>query len=368
MDLTRLRPVFEHSGPYLTVHAEVGRTTEDALDRIEARWTNVRHALERFDAEESVAEDLDRALRENTHVGGEVRRTVVAARDEVLLDQVQIGGSHWPEVLDEGELPDVAAWVAMEDRATPFVLVVADRTGADVASFRALSQSASETSTVTGEDFYITKVPQGDWAQSHFQQAAEENWEQNARLVADEVRSQARRNGTRVAFVVGEVRARSEVAKALEAHDPGSVGRVVEIESGGRAEGASDEAMWAEVRERLAELEREADAEVAGLLEEARGRGEGAATGLDEVLDALRKSQVERLVLDLQALADKTVSAEDLRGVPLPAPAATAKEIPADRALLAAGALTGAEVSVLPASLARGGGVSAVLRWSETAG
>lgn len=367
MDLTRLRPVFEHSGPYLTVHADVGRASEDALDRIEARWTNVRHALDRFEAEESVAEELDRALRENTRVEGEARRTVVATKDEVLLDELQIGGSHWPEVLDEGELPDVAAWVAMEDRATPFVLVVADRTGADIACFRALSETATETETVTGETFYITKVPHGGWSQQRFQQAAEENWEQNARLVADEVRSQARRHGTRIAFVAGEVRARSEVTKAIEAHDLGSVGRVVEIESGGRAEGASDEAMWTEIRERLAEVEREADAEVAGLLEEARGRGEGAATGLDEVLDALRKAQVDRLVLDLHALADKTVSADDLRGVPLPAPAATAKEIPADRALLAAGALTGAQVSVVPASLARGGGVSALLRWSDTA-
>jgi hypothetical protein len=39
MDLTRLRPVFEHPGPYLTVHAEVGRTTEDARASALLRWS-----------------------------------------------------------------------------------------------------------------------------------------------------------------------------------------------------------------------------------------------------------------------------------------------------------------------------------------
>jgi hypothetical protein len=366
MDLTRLRPVFEHAGPYLTVHAEVGRTTESAAAQQESRWTTVRHELERAHADDRLVSEVGRRLQENTHADGAVRRTLVTTGDQVLLDEVQVGETHWPEVLDRDELPDLAAWAAAEDRAIPFVLVITDRLGADVQAYRALAGGVAEQETVTGsETFYITKVPQGDWAQPQFQQTAENAWEQNARLVADEARTLARRYGAALVLVAGEVRARAEVTRALESHDTGSIGTVVQVESGGRAEGSSYEALWAEVRAHLAEAEREADAEVAGLLEEARGRGEGAATGLDEVLEALRKAQVDRLVLDLQALSERTVTAADLDGVPLPEPAASSDDLPADRALLAAGALTGARLTVLPKSLARGGGASALLRWSE---
>jgi hypothetical protein len=365
MDLTRLRPVFEHSGPYLTVHAEVGRTTETAGAQQESRWTTVRHELERAHADDRLVSEVGRRLQENTHAAGAVRRTLVATGDKVLLDDVQVGETHWPEVLDRDELPDLAAWAAAEDRAIPFVLVITDRTGADVQAYRALAGGPAEQETVSGETFYITKVPQGDWAQPQFQQTAENAWEQNARLVADEARTLTRRYGAALVLVAGEVRARAEVTRALESHDPGSIGTVVQVESGGRAEGSSDEALWDEVRAHLAEAEREADAEVAGLLDEARGRGEGAATGLDEVLEALRKSQVDRLVLDLQALSERTVTAADLDGVPLPEPAASSDDLPADRALLAAGALTGARLTVLPKSMARGGGASALLRWAE---
>ncbi len=365
MDLARLRPLFEHPGPYLTVHAEVGRTTEDARAQQDARWTTLRHELERADADEELVAEVGRRLQENTHADGAVRRTLVAAGDEVVLDEVQIGDTHWPEVMDRDALPDLAAWVATEDRAIPFVLVVADRTGADLQVYRGLSSDAAAESSVTGETFYVTKVPQGDWAHPQFQQTAENAWEQNARLVADEVRKLAKQHGTRLVLVAGEVRARAEVTRALEGHDPGSVGEIVQVEAGGRAEGASDEAMWDEIRGHLVEAERAADAEVAGRLDEARGRGAGAATGLDEVLEALRKAQVDRLVLDLQALRDRTVKPSDLEGVPLPEPAASSDELPADRALVAAGALTGADLTVLPASLARGGGVSALLRWTE---
>lgn len=365
MDLARLRPVFEQAGPYLTVHAEVGRTTEDARAQQDARWTTLRHELERTDLGEDLVAEVGSRLQENTHADGPVRRTLVATDDGVVLDDVQIGETHWPEVTDRGALPDLAAWIATEDRAIPFTLVVTDRTGADIQAYRGLATDAAETETVTGETFYITKVAEGDWAQSQFQQTAENTWEQNARLVADEVRSVAKRHGTRMVFVAGEVRARAEVIRALESHDAASVGEIVDVESGGRAEGASDEAMWAEVRERLVAAERAADAEVAGQLDEARGRGEGAATGMEEVLDALRKAQVDRLVLDLQALRERTVRPADLDGVPLPEPAASSDELPADRALVAAGALTGADLTVLPASLSRGGGVTALLRWSD---
>lgn len=366
MDLTRLRPVFEHDGPFLTLHVEVGRATEDAAQQWDARWTTIRHDLERADVDPKLVADLGERLHENTHAPGEVRRTVVAAPGEVILDEIQVGHSAWPETVDHGDLPDLAGWLSVADRELPFVLVVADREGADIDVYRATSLPREHRESVEGQTFHITKVPEGDWAQKQFQQTAENAWNENAELVADTVRSLAREHRPRAVLVAGDVRARSAIAQLLEDGEPGAAGTTIaQIEAGGRAAGASQEALWDAARVILADLEATADSQVAGALDEARGRGEGAAHGVDEVLDALVRTKVDRLVLDLPAAADKTVDPRRHEGLALPASAAQCTELPADRVLVAAGALTGAQLSLLPAELSHGGGVSALQRWTD---
>ncbi|HEY3528888.1 MAG TPA: Vms1/Ankzf1 family peptidyl-tRNA hydrolase [Nocardioides sp.] len=365
MDLERLRTVFETPGPYLTLHVDVSRNNENAAEQVESRWTSIRHELERAAIPDSLVPEIDERIHENTHVQGEVRRTIVAAADRILLDDVQAGHNPHPEVVDVADLPDLAPWIDIEDQAYPFVLAVVDRTGGEVSAYRAASQEPVDEETVTGATYYITKVPEGDWAQKQFQQTAENRWHENAELVAEAVRSAALADRARAVLVAGEVRARAEVVRAVESLDHGFDG-VIEIESGGRAEGASEEALWGEVHEKLRQLVAAEDADVAARLDQGRGRGEGVATGIDEVLGALVKGQVEQLVVDLAALAEKSVKPGQYDGLPLPASAADADELPADRVLVAAAALTGADLTVLPASMAHGGGASALLRWDDS--
>jgi len=158
--------------------------------------------------------------------------------------------------------------------------------------------------------------------------------------------------------------ARAEVTHALEAHDPEATAPLIQIESGGRAAGASDEALWDEVRAELTRMDREEDAGIAARLDEARGRGEGAAAGVDDVASSLVEGRVDQLVLDLAALGGRTIDPSRLEGIPLPRSAAEADELPADLALVAAGALSGADLTLLPATMSRGGGAAALLRWS----
>jgi hypothetical protein len=364
MDLERLRTVFETPGPYLTLNVDVSRANEHGSEQIESRWTTIRHRLERTALPPGLLSDLEERLHENTHVAGEVRRTIVAADDRILFDVVEPGHHPHPEVVDLAELPDLAPWIDVADQAYPFVLAVVDRTGGEVSAYRAAAQPPVAEESVTGATYYLTKVPEGDWAQKQFQQTAENRWHENAVLVAEAVRAAALTNAARAVLVAGEVRARAEVVRALESLDHG-IDRVVEVEAGGRAEGASDTALWDEVHEHVRAFVAADDAEVAARLDEGRGRGEGVATGLDEVLDALVKGQVDQLVMDPQALAEKTVEPGKHEGLPLPSPAVRARELPADRVLVAAAALTGARLTVLPASMAHGGGASALLRWDE---
>ena len=164
MDPERLRPVFEEPGPFVTLHVDVSRNDEHGNDQIESRWTTVRHELEHASVPDDLVERIGSVLRENTHLPGEVRRTVVAARDRIVLDEVQSGHNPHPEVVDSAPLPDLAGWIDVEDQACPFVLAVVDRTGGDVRTYRATSQPPVAEKSVAGETFYITKVAEGDWA------------------------------------------------------------------------------------------------------------------------------------------------------------------------------------------------------------
>lgn len=365
MDLQELRVVLEEPGPYLSLHLDVGRDDEEGEERAESRWTTVHHALERCELPEALIEDIGERVRANTHLPGEVHRTIVASPERVLLDDVQQGHDSQPEVVDHGPLPLVTPWLEHQDQGLPFVLAVTNREGADISAYRALHRGRPQRQdTVTGETFYITKVAEGDWAQKQFQRTAENTWHHNAELVADGIRSAARGAPAQAVFVAGEVRARSEVLRALHQGEHEHLGTIVELDSGGRAEGASTEALWGEIQERVRELVAERDADVAAQLQRAQGQDlGGSATGLAEVLDALAKSQVDRLVLDPAAVEELRVNPGEHPGLPLPEPAASAADLPADRTLVAAAALTGASLTLLPSTVSGGDGVSALLRW-----
>ena len=180
----------------------------------------------------------------------------------------------WPETVDLGDLPDLGSWLRVAEQEIAFLLVQVDRTGGDIDFYRALARPRSEHQTVEGASYYIRKVPQGDWAQKQFQQGAEELWKKNAREVADHVRTLARANRPQAILVGGDVRAVTGLVDALET---GGDVPVVKLESGGRAAGISEDALWKEISVVLADFEAHGEKETADDLAEAAGRDRGAA-------------------------------------------------------------------------------------------
>lgn len=363
MNLGTIHDVYQHSGPFVSVHLDVSRNTEDATQQIEARWTTLRHRLEHEGVDAGLIERIGERVRERHDVPGEVRRTIVASGDEIVFDDLRAGRSMWPERVTCGPLPDLGGWLHQVDGELPFVLAVADREGADVDFYRAESKTAPEHREVHGQRLHIHKVPAGDWAQKQFQRRAENVWAKNAREVADVLKSMHAQHRPRVVLIAGDPRARSEIAQELD----GARFEVVQVESGGRAPGSSDEALWDEVHRILARIEAEDEEQISGRLLEATGQGAGAARGLDDVVDALVKGQVERLVLDIQRAHEMTLRPADHPGLTLPEAAADDEELPADLALVAAGAATDAALSLLPSEQSKGAGVAALLRWDERA-
>lgn len=357
MHLTAVRDLVDRPGPFVTVHAEVGRTTEDALQQLDARWTTIRHALEHEHVDDALIEQIGARLHEQPPVGGPARRTLVAEGGEVVFDDIQAGASSWQETVEVDLLPDLSGWLVQATRQIPFVLVVADREGADIGFHTGLAETTHEDVVVDGDDFPITKVPEGDWAQKQYQRSAENTWKRNAGEVADEVRH--RIGDHRLVVLAGDERACHDIQEALS----GLTVPVVHVTGGGRAAGASEEALWSDVRRVLADFEAHDEQDVVDALLERTGQGAGAARGLDEVLEAFVRGQVERLVVDLDAAREMTVDPADHPGLRLPE--SVAGEVPADRVLLAAAAATDADVAVLPKEQTKGQGVAALLRWDS---
>lgn len=368
MRLQQIRNVLAHPGPYVTLHLDASRATEDARQQQASRWTTTRHELEHHGVSPALIEELGERLAEPTRLPGEVRRTIVASPDEVLLDDARSGGSTWPETVTVGPLPDLAGWLSMVDGQFPFALVRTDRVGADIEMYVAPTRPVAERTTVSGDTFDITKLPEGDWAQDRYQRRAENTWAANARLVADQLRALDARYRPRLVVLCGDVRACAELTSVL-GDVPGAT--VVTVTSGGRAAGTSDDALWEDVG-RLLDEQRARDTD--DLLQQlARGTavGEGVITGPDRVADAMVKGEVDRLVLDLEDAHSATVTAADHAGLALPEPVLAAGPLPADQVLVAAAALTDAELAVLPheaplpQEFALAQGVAATLRWDD---
>jgi len=360
MNLGKLKPVYAHDGPFISVHLDVSRDTEDAAHQIETRWAKMRAELSTAGAADTVLDRVGELVTQPTHVPGEARRTVVMSDDEVLLDDVRSGHGAADETAEYGPLPELTAWLEQLDGELPFVLAVTDREGAEVEMYRAVSRPPAEHEEVEGNTLHINKVQAGHEAHKQFQRHTEEQWRHNAEEVAEVIRRLWAEHGPRVVIVAGEVRARAEVRSVLE--DGGDL-LVEEVEGGGRAAGSSQDALWSDVTAvlgRLIHAEREDLIEALGA---GTVPGQSVARGLRNVLETLVQGQVGRLVLDLDSARTQTVHPEDYPGLPLPRSAGEAGRLRADQALLAAAAATDADLSLLPEQAVGSQGVAAFLRW-----
>ncbi|HEX2175444.1 MAG TPA: hypothetical protein VHG70_06005 [Nocardioidaceae bacterium] len=359
MNLAGIQHLYTHDGPFVSLHLDVSRDNDAAGRGIETRWTNVRHELGDAGAGSALLDRIGELVREPTGMPGAARRTIVAAGDAVLLDDVRMGHGAWPEVVGTGPLPDVSGWIAQVDGEFPFVLVVADREGAEIDVYRSLSSQEHDHDSVHGQTLHIKKVPGGAWAE--LQHHTEEVWRRNARAVADAVHGAVKEHGARLIVLAGEVRARAEIRDAL---GTSAELDVAEVEGGGRAAGSSRDALWKDVDSAVGQRWQHDRQHVLDRLQEQSGQNHAVARGLRNTLLALVRGQVERLVVDLASAHEQTISIDDYSGLDLPATAAVGR-LPADQALVAAGALTDAALTVLPKDTVGGDGVAALLRWED---
>ncbi|MBW3668968.1 MAG: hypothetical protein KY443_07110 [Actinobacteria bacterium] len=358
-----LAEVLQAPGPFATVYLATVGDVDNAAQRSELRWRGVRDALADAGAPESTLEEID-ALVPDAHHRGQCL-SVVANGDGVLHVE------HHPEEpkRDIGRwapLPSLVPVLEWRQSSPPHLVVLADRTGADVIGFRReLPDVMREAGDQDGDA--VRKVHPGGWSQRRYQERAENAWEHNADAAAAEVARMAERIGARLIVAAGDVRALQLLRDAL----PRELADLLAAADGNRApDGSAGTTADDAVRLVADAVARDTVALIEKFREE-KGQGDRAAAGAARTMEALAQGRVEVLLVDDDAMEDTPIAwfgpeptmvgmtEADVKAFGVDT--ATAARLP-DVAVRAA-LLTSAGVRVVPGAVLDGDPVAAILRW-----
>ena len=172
-------------GPFLTLLLTTESGIENAAQRSEQRWKTVRSDL----ADRGVPDDVLAAvdpLVGDAHLSGDGLFVVADATGVRHVEHGPVPGpvdrAWWEPV------PRLGTLLRWRQASVPFVVVLADRTGANLYGFRrGPDESPDVERTVEGDDAVISKVGPGGWSQRRYQDRAENTWQENAEDVAQAV-------------------------------------------------------------------------------------------------------------------------------------------------------------------------------------
>jgi hypothetical protein len=351
------------AGPFLTVYLATEASIENAAQRSELRWKDLRRDLEGRGADEAVLAAVD-PLVADAHLEGEC--LVAIANTKGMLHV-----SHQPDpptrdVGRWGPLPTIGPLLEWRQSQVPHIVALVDRKGADIFVFR--SGAPDEHSEIAGGDHPLHKPSAGGWSQKRYQRRAENTWNANAHEVADALVELVDAEQPRLIAVGGDVRAVELLKEALPAR---ATELVHEIDGTRAADGSVDESV--EQVTRLVATAVAADTkDLLAKFREERGQADRAADGPADTLAALSKSQVEVLLVhadpddsrtawfgrDAIPVAERATDLTDL-GVP------DAQNGPLVDVALRAALGTGAGIRMIPGAGGPTGGIGAILRWRD---
>lgn len=369
MDLSDLSPVLTAQGPFVTVHVGAESAVEQAADRYELAWRNVEKQLAALDVPEPLRAQVLEARGE--HPDGEARLVLASLPEGRVVLSEPVTARPAVDVVAVRPLPHVLPLISDVTARVPHVVVVADRTGADVSAWFDTTSVAGEV-TVKGRTLHLKKVQGGGWAHHRYQHRTENQWKENGEDIADTVAQLAAQVGATTILAIGDEREVTMVGKAL----PTQWQDKYLVLPGGRGQG-SDEHNSQRVRDAIALHVAHETLDLLARFAQERAQSKRACDGLADVTAALRKAQVERLLLTT-GLTTATDAPTLLYG-PEPIALGTTRaelaalgvadpqEGPAVDVLVRAAVGTGAQVHVVPhePATAPDGGVGAVLRYAD---
>lgn len=283
----------------VTVLFDATRTGPQAQEEMEARWRTLSAQLVDQGAGDDLLEIVSERVLENTGASGRHGRLLVVTTEGVHVDRMLSE----PPALDSallGRGVDVLSLAWQADDTVRALLVEIDRAGADVSTLDT-STAADRTSerTITGDQDELTKNREGGLAHRRIHARAEDSFERNATQIAEELETLVRRERPELVLLTGEVRmvalVREEVSEQVT-----EITQV--LESGSRAEGVHEGAFADEIRAVFDQYRMRRREEVLNRYKVQDGRDGAVVVGVADVIDALRRGQVEEVLVAEAAL------------------------------------------------------------------
>ncbi|HLN78725.1 MAG TPA: Vms1/Ankzf1 family peptidyl-tRNA hydrolase [Nocardioidaceae bacterium] len=338
----------------------------------DTRWRPLATRLREQGADEGTVAALEAAVAApvTTRAARGSGHVAAFAQDGRVLALVSLPDLPGPDLAHYAAPGHVLPLLMWKQERPPYVLVVIDRTGADLESSIGMA-SLPVRSTVEGPDDEIERNAPGGWeglTQGRYQRRAEDSWAHNAAAAAEAVASALQRTEARVLVVAGDVRAVQLLMERLPTwvHKDVTVKRV----SGSRAADGSQRTRSDVVASVVREACEEQTAALWQRFLEERTPNGLAVEGVHSTLAALALGRVATLLIS----ADADASGEqawmghaptEVQPTDRPEPPWTGarRGALADVAVRAA-ILTGAQVRVIPAGAGFGPerGVGAICR------
>lgn len=280
-----LRTLLEEPGPFVSLYLNTEGATEDALDEQRLRWRGMREEALAGGASEKSLAALDGVV-DGAHRKGDGLAAFTAG------DRIHVRRFLSRRIADSitvGHIPRILRLIEWQQDNPRYAVVVSDRQGAEI---HIISGHETETTTeVEGsDDWPIQKVAPGGWSQRRFQNRAENSWEANARSVVDELATIVSAEDIDFVVIAGDVRA----IQFINEHVPHEIGSTA-------FELSTEPYKLEDIRE---ELDKTAAAWVGRNVEETlqkfqeeRGQNDLAVDGKAATFEALRKAQVDRLLI-----------------------------------------------------------------------
>jgi hypothetical protein len=360
-----LAEIVGEPGEFLSVLLTTDPSVQNAGPRSGLKWKTLRSELEERGIAEVILAAVDPFVPE-AHLHGPQLEVVVSSTG---ARHVEHGGDpNGATERDEGRwgwAPWVFPALSWRQATVPHLVVLIDRSGADLFAFRREGPAMHEEVDPPGEP--LTRSKPGGWSQRRYQQRAENSWEKGAGDVAKELVRLIERFEPRIVVVAGDVRAVQFLREAL----PKEMVDLVRVVSGERPNlDGSGGIPQDEVDRLVAEVVQGDTDELLARFEEELGQGDLAAEGPHEVVEALEKAQVDVLLIRDAPDDERTIwtgpepvhigmAREQVEAMGVDDP----HEVRIRDAAVRAAIGTAARIRLLPDRRGPREGIGAILRW-----
>jgi len=373
MKLDWIRPLLGRKAPFTTVSIDVTREGGRADREVEERWRSLHRTLQEAGTPDALLNELDEALGRPVRRPGARGRVVVATDNEGILVDRLVRVAPVTSTATRGPVPELLLASLYGDENVDHVVVLVDRTGADIVRQGWGAADVAWHATVEGGHDEIENVRAGGTSEGRIENRAADSWERNAEEVAAAIDGLVARDAPEAIVISGDKRAVSLVESAL-----GQRARAltVAVPGGSRNPGAKEDYFQQQVEEALETCRANRRDRVVEKFEEHHGKGGRAVSSLADVVDVLRKGQVEELIVS-EDVAQQTVVTGSVwvgddpfeiavtRGELEDLGIENLRELPASVALLRSAIAQDAGLTFAPAERAPLEGVGALLRWHD---